>query len=84
MKKNKDIISKLKKPLKGAYKSLTAVSQTKKKDLVTLLNDGVIPPEYEQYYKDIPSTSAAIVNNNCDDTESSDDDPDGKSIGEEI
>lgn len=85
MKKNKDIcISKLKKPLKGAYKSLIAVSQTKKKDLITLLNDGVIPPEYEHYYKDIPSTSAAIVNNNCDDTESSDDDPDEESIVEEI
>lgn len=45
-------------PLNLAYNSPLLISVAKKKDLMSLLKDGVIPSDYADYFMNIPSTSS--------------------------
>lgn len=42
--------------LKAAYTARLPISSAKKKDLLKLLKDGVIPKEYTQFYTDLPTS----------------------------
>lgn len=42
--------------LKTAYKELLPISIAKKRDLVNMIKEGVIPPVYKSYYESLPSS----------------------------
>ncbi|CAG4969833.1 unnamed protein product [Parnassius apollo] len=50
----------------------TLISKAKKKDLMTLLKDGVIPKDYVDYYTNIPSIDEENIINDCSGSESVD------------
>ncbi|CAH2101034.1 unnamed protein product [Euphydryas editha] len=65
-------ISHLYKPLKKAYKSQIPISKAKKKDLMALLKDVVIPQDYIDYYTNIPPINEENIINDGSDSESDD------------
>jgi hypothetical protein len=56
------------------YKSKQPISAAKKKDLLTLCRTGVIPSEYHEYFKTLPSNNS--VNDKLPDTDIEEDEVD--------
>jgi hypothetical protein len=46
-------------PLSKLYKSKLPISSAKKKDLIALCKKGIIPSEFHDYYKSLPTSQSA-------------------------